>query len=113
MQQLNGLRDRYHRLIDEIFNHHEQAIRAQVRQFYKVDMPDTSKLKVAIDELEKLLMKMAHPSSSLPALKKALLVDQRALLDFFNHLRSARPNLPQEQFFTENGGSFQGVRLAL
>ena len=40
-------------------------------------------------------MKMAHPSSTLPALKKALLVDQKALLDFFGHLRNIRPNLPQ------------------
>ena len=51
VQQLNNLRDRYHRLIDEIFNHHENTLRSQIRQSYKIDQPDTSKLKVAIDEL--------------------------------------------------------------
>ena len=58
-------------------------------------------------------MKMAHPSSTLPALKKALLVDQKALLDFFGHLRNARPNLPQENFFSESSGSFQAIRSTL
>ena len=49
VQQLNNLRDRYHRLVDEVFNQHENSLRTQIRQMYKVDMPDTSKLKVAID----------------------------------------------------------------
>jgi len=57
-------------------------------------------------------MKLAHPASALPALKKALLLDQRALIDFFSHLRDLRP-LPQDKFFTENNSSLSAVRTAL
>jgi hypothetical protein len=100
-------------MVDEIFNAHEANLRAQVRQLYRFDVPDTSKLRVAIEEIEKVLMKLAHPSSSLPALKKAMLLDQRALLDFFNHLRNPRPALPQEHFFSESNASLEAVRNAL
>lgn len=57
-------------------------------------------------------MKLAHPASALPALKKALLLDQRALIDFFSHLRDVRP-LPQDKFFTENSSSLSAIRTAL
>ena len=57
-------------------------------------------------------MKLAHPASALPALKKALLLDQRALLDFFSHLRDLRP-MPQDKFFTESSNTLAAVRTAL
>lgn len=57
-------------------------------------------------------MKLAHPSSSLAALKKALLLDQRALIDFFSHLRDVRP-LPQDKFFSENINSLANFRAVL
>lgn len=47
-------------------------------------------------------MKLAHPSSTLPALKKALLLDQRALLDFFSHLKNSPQQFIREEFFSEN-----------
>lgn len=99
--------------MDEVFNAHENSVRNQVRQHYRFDQPDTSKLKMAIEEIEKVLMKLAHPNSVLPALKKALLLDQQALLDFFSHLRNQRPNVPSEQFFTENTASLQNLRNIL
>lgn len=68
---------------------------------------------MAIEEIEKVMMKLAHPSSVLPALKKALLLDQQALLDFFSHLRNQRPNVPTEQFFTENTTSLQNFKNIL
>lgn len=55
-------------------------------------------------------MKLAHPNSVLPALKKALLLDQQALIDFFGHLRNPKQNLILENFFTESNAAFQGVR---
>lgn len=37
-----------HRLIDDVFNAQENALRMHIRNQYKIDMPDTSKLKLAI-----------------------------------------------------------------
>jgi hypothetical protein len=80
LKRLASLREKYHKLVDDIFNAHENALRIQVRQHYRVDLPDTSKLKMAIEEMEKVLMKLAHSNSALPALKKTLLLDHKALL---------------------------------
>lgn len=80
LKRLASLREKYHKMVDEIFNSHENSLRMQVRQHYRVDLPDTSKLKMAIEEMEKVLMKLAHSNSALPALKKALLLDHKALL---------------------------------
>ncbi len=46
-----------------------------IRAQYRVDPPDTAKLKMAIEEMEKMLMKLGHASTVLPALKKSLLLD--------------------------------------
>jgi hypothetical protein len=48
-----------------------------------VDPPDTTKLKTAIEELEKILMKLGHATTVLPALKKSLLLDHPSLLSYF------------------------------
>lgn len=49
LKRLASLREKYHKLVDDIFNSHENALRIQVRQHYRVDLPDTSKLKMAIE----------------------------------------------------------------
>jgi hypothetical protein len=56
-------------------------------------MPDTSKLKMAIEETEKVLLKLSHPSSVLPALKKCLLLDHKALIEYFSHLKNNQPKI--------------------
>lgn len=99
--------------MDEVFNSHDNAVRMTVRQQYRVDQPDTSKLRMAIEELEKVLMKLAHTSSAVPALKKALLLDHRALLEYFAHLRQPRGPLPQDCFFLELPAALPSLRTAL
>jgi glutathione S-transferase len=68
---------------------------------------------MAIEEMEKVLMKLAHSNSAVPALKKTLLLDSRALLDYFAHLRQPRPSLPNDSFFVEVSGSLQALRNIL
>lgn len=74
------------RLVDDVFNIHEQRLRNIIRAQYRVDPPDTTKLKMAIDELEKVLMKLGHSSTVLPALKKSLLLDHESLRNYFNSM---------------------------
>jgi hypothetical protein len=66
--------------VDEVFNTHENALRLQIRNHHRFDQPDTSKLKLAIEETEKVLMKLGHSTTVVAALKKALLLDHRALV---------------------------------
>jgi len=58
-------------------------------------------------------MKLAHSNSVLPALKKALLLDSKALIEYFSHFRKNRPVIPNESFFTEVAGSMNAVRTGL
>ena len=46
-----------------------------------------NKLKMAIEELEKILMKLGHTTTVLPALKKSLLLDHSSLLNYFNNIK--------------------------
>lgn len=71
------------RLVDDVFNIHEQKLRNVIRTQYRIDPPDLTKLKMAIDELEKVLMKLGHASTVLPALKKSLLLDHDSLKNYF------------------------------
>ena len=48
IQKLYNLRQKYHKLIDDIFNTHERNLRNQIRSQYKISENDTSKLKAAI-----------------------------------------------------------------
>ena len=58
-------------------------------------------------------MKLAHSNSALPALKKALLLDHKALLQYFSHLKNNRPVIQNDTFFTEMPGSLSNVKTAL
>jgi hypothetical protein len=107
VRKLNALRERAHRLVDEAFNAHEAALRGLIRSQYRVEQPDTSKLKMAIEEMEKALMKLANSSTVLPALKKCLLLDHRALLDYFRHLRAPLPRPASDDFFQETAAASQ------
>ena len=83
---------------------HEQKLRAIIKQTYRVDPPDTTKLKMAIEELEKILMKLGHSSSCIPALKKSLLLDHQSLLNYFSDMKNIQDRgtkLP-ESFVFEN-----------
>ncbi len=91
MRKLNQLRERLHRTIDDVFNAHENALRSHIRNQYKIDQPDTSKLKLAIEEMEKVMMKLSHSTTVLPALKKCLLLDHKALLEYFRHMKNPYP----------------------
>lgn len=74
------------RLVDDVFNVYEQKLRNVIRMQYRVDPPDLTKLKMAIDELEKLLMKLGHSSTVLPALKTSLTLDYESLKNFFGNM---------------------------
>ena len=63
--------------------------------------------------MEKVLMKLAHSNSVILALKKALLLDSKALIDYFSHFRNNRPAIPNDSFFTEVAGSMNAVRAGL
>lgn len=80
VQRLAISRDRMHKLVDDIFNAHENALRMHIRSQYKIDQPDTTKLRMAIEEMEKVLMKLGHSTTVLPALKKGLLLDHNSLV---------------------------------
>ena len=38
-------------MVEDTFNFHEQRLRNIIRSQYKIDPPDTAKLKMAIEEL--------------------------------------------------------------
>ena len=59
-----------------------------IRSHYKVDPPDTTKLKMAIEELEKVLMKLGHSNTVLAALKKSLLLDHQSLASYFEDMKN-------------------------
>jgi hypothetical protein len=50
-------------------------------------VPDTAKLRLAIEEMEKLLMKLGHSGTVLPAIKKSVLLDHQSLMKFFGDMR--------------------------
>lgn len=82
------MRERMHKLVDEVYNNHENMLRACIRSQYRNDAPDTAKLKMAIEEMEKLLMKLGHSSSVLPALKRGILLDHGSIVDYFANLKT-------------------------
>lgn len=51
IKRLNQIRDKYHKLIDDIFNIHDNSLRAHIRAVYNISQPDTTKLKMAIEEM--------------------------------------------------------------
>jgi|JI9StandDraft_1071089.scaffolds.fasta_scaffold462524_1 hypothetical protein len=54
-----------------------------IRSEFRVASLDTQKLKMAIEELDKLSMKLSNPNTVLGALKKSILLDHQSLLAHF------------------------------
>ena len=86
IKKLYQVKEKLLKLVDDVFNIHEQRLRNTIRTQYKIDPPDTTKLKQAIDQLEKILMKLGHASTVLPALKKSLLLDHESLRNYFSNI---------------------------
>lgn len=76
------------RAVEDFFNIQEQKLRSIIRTQYKIDPPNTTKLRTAIEEIEKILMKLGHSSTALSALKKSLLLDHQSLLGYFSDLKN-------------------------
>jgi hypothetical protein len=102
-----------HRAVDDAFNAHENALRAHIRSQYRIDQPDLSKLKLAVEEMEKVLLKLSNSSTVLPALKKCLLLDHKSLLDYFRHAKAPFPKNVTENFFTEPSNVTAQVKTLL
>jgi len=51
IKRLQQIKDKLIKLVDDVFNIHEQKLRNTIRAQYRIDPPDTTKLKQAIDEL--------------------------------------------------------------
>lgn len=51
VKKLNIIKERVIELVNDIFNNHEQRLRSIIRTQYRIDAPDTTKLKLAIDQL--------------------------------------------------------------
>ena len=49
VKRLHQIKDKLLRLVDDVFNIHEQRLRNIIRSQYRVDSPDLTKLKMAID----------------------------------------------------------------
>lgn len=49
VKRLHQIKDKLLRLVDDVFNIHEQRLRNIIRSQYRVDPPDLTKLKMAID----------------------------------------------------------------
>jgi len=94
------LRDKYHKLVDDVFNAHENSLREHIRSQYKIDLPDTTKLKTAIEEMEQILIKLAHTSTTIPAIKKSMLLDHQALINYFSHLKNQEKKNLIENYVT-------------
>ncbi len=45
---LNTMRDKVHKIVEEFFNNHEQHMRSLIKKNYRVDIPDITKLRQAI-----------------------------------------------------------------
>ena len=86
VKRLQQIKEKVLKIVDDAFNIHEQRLRNLIRAQYRVDPPDTAKLKMAIDELEKVLMKLGHASTVLQALKKSLLLDHESLRNYFGNM---------------------------
>ena len=63
--------------------------------------------------MERVLVKLGHINTVLPALKKCLLLDHRSLVDYFAHLRQAQPKANAESFFFENPTAVAQLKGAL
>ena len=63
--------------------------------------------------MERVLVKLGHINTVLPALKKCLLLDHRSLVDYFAHLRQAQPKANAESFFFENPTAVAQLKSAL
>jgi hypothetical protein len=63
--------------------HHEKEIRASIRNDFRTTAVDMTKLRLAIEELDKLSMKLSNPNTVLGALKRAILLDHQSLLTHF------------------------------
>ena len=51
VRRLHQIKDRVMKMVEDTFNSHEQRLRNIIRAQYKIDPPDTTKLKLAIEEL--------------------------------------------------------------
>ena len=51
MRRLHQIKERVLKMVEDTFNSHEQRLRNIIRSQYKIDPPDTTKLKLAIEEL--------------------------------------------------------------
>ena len=49
VRRLHQIRDRIMKTVEDVFQAHEQKLRIMIRSQYKVDPPDTTKLKMAIE----------------------------------------------------------------
>lgn len=78
-----GVRRQLHDLVDEMMNYHEKEVRAMIRSEFRVTAVDTNKLKMAIEELERLSMKLTNPNTVLSAIKKSILLDHLSLISHF------------------------------
>lgn len=54
-----------------------------IRSEFRVTAVDTNKLKMAIEELERLSMKLTNPNTVLSAIKKSILLDHLSLISHF------------------------------
>jgi hypothetical protein len=48
------MKDKIHKIVDEFFSNHEQHLRSLIKKNYRLDLPDITKLRQAIQEMVKL-----------------------------------------------------------
>ena len=72
------------KIVEDSFSNYEQQLVTVIRKSYNVDAPDTSKLKMAIQELVKLSEKLDSKGKVvLEGLKLSHQLDHQQLLNFF------------------------------
>lgn len=72
------------KIVEECFLSYEQQLVTLIRKSYNVDAPDTSKLKMAIQELVKLSEKLDSKGKVvIEGLKMSHQLDHHHLLNFF------------------------------
>lgn len=61
---------------------------------------DLSKLREAIDEIERLIMKLSNSNTVMPALKKSILLDHQSLIAHFEQeYRNSPMKAVRDEFF--------------
>lgn len=98
VRKLAAVRRQLHELVDELLNHHEKEIRALIRNEFRVTAVDTHKLKLAIEELDKLSMRLANPNTVLSALRKSILLDHQSLINHFEGEFRTMPGPTRDEF---------------